>query len=295
MSNFDTFCVKNLTHAFNSVLVKLIPNINFKNPTLLVKNGSTSASPPIKITLNNEESKFKLLKAAKQLREINKRTKINISQDLNEIDRVMNKKLVQEKKQLNNQLPSNCDYYYGIRGTKVIKITKRIIFNEIKNFHQLSNINFNFCNNKTCTFNNPSLYSTGSYESFNTAFSTLKLNNFKICSFNTNGAKGNLNFLQLLVNQNDFIFFCETWLLDYESEKYLNFLSSTHDFLHKSDMNIAPLKGRPYGGRTFIIKKHINIKNYNFINKHLAFITLELNKKKFSFISVYLPFDNNTT
>ncbi len=109
-----------------SLLDKLIPSINFKNPTLLVKNGSTSTSPPIKITLDNEESKFKLLKAAKQLREINQqeRTKINISQDLNEIDRVMNKKLVQEKKQLNNQLPSNCDYYYGIRGTKVIKITK---------------------------------------------------------------------------------------------------------------------------------------------------------------------------
>ncbi len=120
------------------------------------------------------------------------------------------------------------------------------------------------------------------------------MNNFKICSFNTNGAKRNLNFLQLLINQNDFIFLCETWLLDYESEKYLNSLSSTHDFLHKSDMNIAPLKGRPYGGRTFIIKKHINVKNYNFINKHLAFITLELNKKKFTFISVYLPFDNNT-
>ena len=71
VSNLTLF-VSNLTHAFNSVLVKLIPNINFKNPTLLVKNGSTSASPPIKITLNNVIlMKFNLLKAAKQLREIN--------------------------------------------------------------------------------------------------------------------------------------------------------------------------------------------------------------------------------
>jgi hypothetical protein len=83
-------------------------------------------------------------------------------------------------------------------------------------------------------------------------------------------------------------------LLDYESDKYLNSLSSTHCFLHKSDMNITPSKGRPYGGRAFIIKKHIIIKNYNFINKHLAFITLEVNKTKFTFISVYLPFENNT-
>jgi hypothetical protein len=90
-------------------------------------------------------------------------------------------------------------------------------------------------------------------------------------------------------NQNDFIFLCETWLLDYESKKYLNSLSPPHDFLHKSDMNIASLKGRPYGGRTFFINKYINIKNYNFINQHLAFITLELNKKNLlSFQFIYL-------
>ena len=81
-----------------------------------------------------------------------------------------------------------------------------------------------------------------------------------------------------LINQNDFIFLCETWLLDYESDRYLNSLSSTHCFFHKSDMNIAPSKGRPYGGRTFIIKKHIIVKNLNFINKHLAF-KIELNEK----------------
>ncbi len=65
-------------------------------------------------------------------------------------------------------------------------------------------------------------------------------------------------------------------------------------FFHKSDMIIAPSKGRPYGGRTLIIKKHIIVKNFNFINKHFAFITIELNEKIFTFITVYLPYDNNT-
>ena len=121
-----------------------------------------------------------------------------------------------------------------------------------------------------------------------------------MCSFNTTGAKRNLNFLQLLINNNDFIFLCETWLLDYESDKFLNTSSSTHCFLHKSDMNIAPSKGRPYGGHTFIIKLHnlllryIIVKNFNFINNHLAFITLKLNEKILTFISVYLPLDNNS-
>ena len=101
-------------------------NINFKNPILLVKNGTTIDSPPIKITLDNEESKYRLLKAAKQLKEINQHehTRINISQDLNYIDRVLYKKLVQEKKVLNDQLLADCNYYYGVTGTKVVKIIK---------------------------------------------------------------------------------------------------------------------------------------------------------------------------
>ena len=59
-------------------------------------------------------------------------------------------------------------------------------------------------------------------------------------------------------------------------------------------MNVTPSKGRPYGGRAFIVKKHLIIKNFNFINKHIAFITLDHLEKSFTFISVYLPFDNNS-
>ena len=58
----------------------------------------------------------------------------------------------------------------------------------------------------------------------------------------------------------DFIFLCETWLLDYESTNLLNSLSSSYSILHKSDMNVTPSKGRPYGGRAFIVKKHLIMK-----------------------------------
>lgn len=116
----------NANTKIKSLLNKLNTNINFKNPILLVKNGTTIDSPPIKITLDNEESKYRLLKAAKQLKEINQHehTRINISQDLNDIDRVLYKKLVQEKKVLNDQSLADCNYYYGVRGTKVVKIIK---------------------------------------------------------------------------------------------------------------------------------------------------------------------------
>jgi len=77
--------VKNLLNKMNT------KNIKFKNPILLVKNGATNTSPQIKITLENEETKFQLLKAAKILREINRNENMNISisQDLNEVDRLL--------------------------------------------------------------------------------------------------------------------------------------------------------------------------------------------------------------
>ncbi len=49
---------------------------------------------------------------------------------------------------------------------------------------------------------------------------------------------------------NDFIFLCETWLLNSETS-YLKSLSLTHTVITNSDMNISPLRGRPFGGRAF--------------------------------------------
>lgn len=116
----------------------------------------------------------------------------------------------------------------------------------------------------------------------------------KFCNFNTNGAKRNLNFIQVLIMRNDFLFLCETWLLDYESSTFLNTLSSSHLVLHKSDMIITPTKGRPYGGRAFIVNKKFDIGNFEFLNKHVAYISLKVNNHVFTFIAAYLPFDNSS-
>ena len=120
---------ENVNNRITGLFTKLKANeIKFNNPVLLIKNGTTNTSPPIKITLENEEAKLTLLKIAKGLREINHNdnTRINISQDLNDIDRQMNKKLLLEKKALNKQLLTSniSDYYYGIRGCRIVKITK---------------------------------------------------------------------------------------------------------------------------------------------------------------------------
>jgi hypothetical protein len=120
---------ENASDHVNALFRKMkINNLKFKNPVLLVKNGVINDSPPIKITLESEEAKFQILKSAKCLKEINntENTNIRISQDLNEIDRLMHKKLLQENKVLNDELLKDNinEFYYGIRGNKVVKITK---------------------------------------------------------------------------------------------------------------------------------------------------------------------------
>jgi hypothetical protein len=120
---------ENASDHVNALFRKMkIHNLKFKNPVLLVKNGVINDSPPIKITLESEEAKFQILKSAKCLKEIKntENTNIRISQDLNEIDRLMHKKLLQEKKVLNDKLLEDNinEFYYGIRGNKVVKITE---------------------------------------------------------------------------------------------------------------------------------------------------------------------------
>ncbi len=118
---------ENVNQQVKSLFTKLhVENIKFNNPVLLVKKGVIAQSAPVKISLENETTKFKLLKVAKQLSQINQTDKIFINQDLSKIDRLQNKKLLEEKKKLNEELKqkniTNC--YYGIRRNKVVKIDK---------------------------------------------------------------------------------------------------------------------------------------------------------------------------
>jgi hypothetical protein len=102
-------------------------------------------------------------------------------------------------------------------------------------------------------------------------------------SFNTNGAKRNLNFIYY-----DIIYICETWLLDFECKFLLENLSYQFITVHHSDMLIYP-----YGGRAFMINKKIKIINFEFTNKHVSYILFSINNIKFCNIYSYLPYDDN--
>ena len=59
-------------------------------------------------------------------------------------------------------------------------------------------------------------------------------------------------------------------------------------------MIIHPLRGRPFGGRSFIINKRLKILKIDFINRYLASLSCDYNGNKISVIACYLPFDNGT-
>ena len=59
-------------------------------------------------------------------------------------------------------------------------------------------------------------------------------------------------------------------------------------------MEIHPLRGRPYGGRVFVVNKRLIILKYEFINRYLAYITVSYNGIIVSIIACYFPFDNGS-
>ena len=155
------------------------------------------------------------------------------------------------------------------RDVELVKTVNKNLYNN------LNTNSYNILNNNHASFNNCSFQ---------------KVN---ICSFNANGAKRNLSYIQELTKIYDFIFLCETWLLDSEI-CYLKSLSTSHSVISKADMSITPIRGRPFGGRSFIFNKSLDIKNYSFINKHISFCSFSFHNNVFTIISVHLPFDNKS-
>ena len=122
-------------------------------------------------------------------------------------------------------------------------------------FSSMYNFNYNYvkCNdsffNQSSFLKNPNL-SLVDLSKVNTTVIVENKISLSFINFNVNGAKRNLSFIQCLLCY-DFVYLCETWLLDHESDSLLLNLSKYHIVLHKSDMNFAPKKGRPFGGRGY--------------------------------------------
>ena len=146
-------------------------------------------------------------------------------------------------------------------------MNRNFIVNELSNNNKIVELNINCVNNEK--------------------------NKISLISFNVNGVKRNLNLIQEFCCY-DIIFLCETSLINEENTVYINRLSTNHLYHHCSDMLFSPAKGRPYGGRSFIISKKLEIRNCEFINQHIATISINSNNKVFTIIACYLPYDNGS-
>ena len=60
---------------------------------------------------------------------------------------------------------------------------------------------------------------------------------------------------------------------------------------------VGPSRGRPYGGKCWLINKNLRISNYNFINNDISYVEISDSKSisKLIVIGLHLPFDDNST
>ncbi len=78
----------------------------------------------------------------------------------------------------------------------------------------------------------------------------------KIVSLNTNGARGNILYIENLIKNNDIVFCCEHWL----NEKYsIKIRNKEYNTVFFSPMEQNKNKGRPWGGLCWLIKNKIRI------------------------------------
>jgi hypothetical protein len=103
---------------------------NIVHASYLKRKDTINENAPIKIVTYDINSKFFILKAARNLREYNQKngTKINISTDMSEIDRQVMKKLMDNRNELNKKLTNEDknSFYWGIRDNKIKKIFKKL-------------------------------------------------------------------------------------------------------------------------------------------------------------------------
>ncbi len=75
---------------------------------------------------------------------------------------------------------------------------------------------------------------------------------------------------------------------------YRDFVLDNNYFtISNSDTFLRPKKGRPFGGKTWIVKKSIKVIKHAFINKYVSFLHFHFSDKAFLVLGVCLPFDNS--
>ena len=121
-----------------------------------------------------------------------------------------------------------------------------------------------------------------------------------ILSFNIKNFKTNNYFLTKLIvnNEIDICFLTETWLAEEENSIIAEKIGLNYYILNQNEMTISKQKkGRPYGGKSWLIDKKFKICKNIFINNDVSYIQIcdSNNQEKLVIVGVHLPFDDNSS
>lgn len=117
-----------------------------------------------------------------------------------------------------------------------------------------------------------------------------------IICYNCKNFKRNNLYLKELRNNSQICFITEHWL-NSEENILMDDMFPNDNCLFYSDMDIKDSfgrRGRPYGGKCWLIDKSFEIIDYAFVNKDVSYVMLKVNNISFLVIGVYQPFDNGT-
>ena len=122
---------------------------------------------------------------------------------------------------------------------------------------------------------------------------SITTDHLRITTFNCNGLKSSIQFVQTLCDNYDILFLQETWLLD--TELYL--LKQIHkEFdgfgISSVDTDHGILTGRPYGGLGVLWRKDFNPNCHTILYDDTRLLGLELcnDGNTILFLNVYLPY-----
>lgn len=99
--------------------------------------------------------------------------------------------------------------------------------------------------------------------------SEIRMHEIKIASLNTNGARGNLLYINKLTELNDIVFCCEHWLNNKEKDIFVNLNKNVNTYFF-SPMLDTNRVGRPWGGLCWFVNKKLKVIKYELLEEGIS-------------------------
>ena len=118
----------------------------------------------------------------------------------------------------------------------------------------------------------------------------------KVVTFNCKNFKSHYKFVEKLINENYIIFIIVHWLKPKEKFMINNILSD-HKLIFQSDMvdSSKLTRGRPFGGKCWVIRYDVNSVSYEHFNDIISIIKIYDGNGKFIYLfGAWIQFDDGS-